>query len=308
MTPLNLSNLGAPTRRARMWPAALVLAVSAAAGCAPTRPATAPRVDGVVCASPAVTEIVFALGCGNRVVGVSDYTTHPPEACLVQSIGGLQNLNRERLLVLKPALILAQGRHESLSSFAAACGMAYVAVRLDTMADLFDAVARIGTALGVPERSAALAQQMRAELAAVAAPPPGARPGVLLLVGRSEGALTAMTTIGAGTFLSELITCAGGSNIFSDAKGLYPQVSTESVLKRRPEVIVEICLGNINPSSRDRLTADWRRFPDLPAVSSGRIYCLTNDFLLVPGPRVVAAARLLSATIRARPPAAGLQP
>jgi iron complex transport system substrate-binding protein len=302
-----------PARRPRPWLTALALAALTAAGCAPAPPpASAPRAAGVVCASPAVTEIVFALGCGDRVVGVSDYTTYPPEACLVPSIGGLQNLNRERLLVLQPGLILAQGRRESLAAFAAASGMAYVAVKLDTMADLFDAVERIGTALGVPDRSAALAQQLRAELAAVTAPGagarPGTRPGVLLLVGRSEGALTAMTTIGAGTFLSELVTLAGGSNIFSDAVGLYPQVSTEALLRRRPDVIIEVCLGHINSAARDRMTADWRRFPDLPAVSSGRVYCLTNDCLLVPGPRVAAAARVLSAAIRACQPAAAQQP
>lgn len=276
------------------------------AGCArePGAAAGAGTARRVVCASPAVTELVFAMGCGDRVVGVSDYTTHPPEACALPTVGGRLNMNRERLLVLHPDLIVAQGQHAEMEAFAAANQMRLLSVRLDSMGDLFDAIGRMGKALGAETAARDVAGRLRAELDAVSrsAHTAGGAVPVLLLIGRTPGDLSGMTTVGRGTFVSQLLSLAGGSNIFSDATGLYPQVSAESVLMRRPEVIIEINLGRTTEAERQRAAADWQRLPTLPAVASGRIHCLTNDVLLVPGPRMGEAARVLAEVIRQRQP------
>lgn len=271
----------------------LCIAVALLAGCTETtndsiRDASAPAASRVVCASPAVVEIVFALGCGESVVGVSDHTIYPPEALLKEKIGSWTHPNRERLLVLKPDLILTQGRHETLASFAKEYGIRLCAVRLDTLNDFFDAVTVIAEALGESERGARLNAEITAQLDAVRAKTTGAPiPATLILLGRMPGAMNGLTTAGPGTFLNDMLALSGGSNVFADAIGMYPIISKESLLARNPEVILEIQPGGLpDKDAALRLEEDWREFKSIAAVQDRRIHVLTNDFLLIPGPRL----------------------
>ncbi len=251
----------------------------------------------IVCGSPAATEIVFALACGDRVVGVSDYCTFPPEAKGKTNIGGWVNPNRERLLVIKPDILITQGKHETLAAFTAEYGIRFHTVKLDTLDDIFDAIRSIADTLDVEHRGGELIAQMREDLATIRARVAGRqRRRVLLLFGRRPGELSGLTTVGPGTFLEEMIGIAGGTNVFGDAKGAYPQVSKESLLVRKPEVILEVNPGGLPKESMEQLRADWQQLAGIPAVEAGYIHYLTNDFLLIPGPRVgLAAARFAEA-------------
>ena len=111
------------------------------------------------------------------------------------------------------------------------------------------------------------------------------------------GDLTGLTTVGAHSFLHELLTIAGGASVFADAIGLYPQVAKESLVVRAPEVIIEACPGIPAEAQAEALRADWERIPGIPAVRDRRVYCLTNDFLLIPGPRVGDTARAFAEAI-----------
>ncbi|MDD4101783.1 MAG: helical backbone metal receptor [Kiritimatiellae bacterium] len=276
-----------------------------ASGCdldIPASQAAATNLDSpprrLVCGSPAVTEIVFALGCGDRVVGVSDYTSFPPEACLKPRVGGLVNPNRERLLALRADCIITQGRHEALASFSAKHSVRLHSVCLDSLADILTAVGTIAQTLAVDDRGSALQDQIRNALAQVASRRASVPPQrTLLLLGRIPGDLTGLTTVGPETFLDDLLTLAGGSNIFADATGAYPQVSKETLLVRQPEVVLELHPGGMTDKVRARLLADWTIFADMPAVRQSRVHFLTNDFMLVPGPRVAQIAQVLANAI-----------
>lgn len=252
----------------------------------------------IVCGTPAITEIVFALGCADRVVGVSDYGTYPPEAQSKERIGGWMNPNRERLLLLQPDLILSQGRHESLAGFCESRGIRFHTVALDTIDDLYEAIDTMSAALGVAERGDRLSAEIRTALHRVrqrVARRPTRR--VLFLFGHAPGQLTKLGSVGPGTFVDQLITIAGGSNIFSDARGAYPQISTEAILLREPEVILESSQNGIRDESAAQLRADWQRLPMLPAVRDGRIEMLSDDYLLILGPRVALSAERLARAI-----------
>ena len=289
---------------------ALGFALASAAGCGPRERAEPDRdgpADGkaapprIVCGTPAVAEIVFALGCGDRVVGVSDYTVYPPEAKAKRSIGGWINPNRERLLVVRPDLVISQGQHQRLATFAGEYGIRFHTVTLDTLADVYSAVDSIAGMLGVPQRGETLNAEIRRDLAAVRARAADTRsPRVFLLLGRTPGSLTGLSTVGAGTFLDDMIRVAGGTNVFADASGAYPQVSKESLLLRRPEVILEVHPGGLPDGTIALLRADWRELADLPAVRNDRIHYLTNDFLLIPGPRVGRVAETFADAIQSR--------
>jgi len=189
----------------------------------------------IVCGSPAVTEIVFALGAGDRVVGVSDFTVSPPEALGKQRIGGLLNPNKERLTALEPDLIVTQGAHEALTSFARARGIRIHSVRLETLDDIEAAVGSLASLLGMPDRGRALVERIRAGLellrACTASLP---RPSVLVVFGRSPGDLSNLTTIGPGTFLDDLLERAGGRNVTHDALGPYPRSPRKPCSRAHP--------------------------------------------------------------------------
>ena len=267
----------------------------------PLRPqpdSSATPAQRIVCGTPAITEIVFALGCADRVIGVSDFSTFPPEANAKQSIGGWISPNRERLLLLNPDLILTQGAHKRLAAFAEEYEIPFHSTELDSLQDTYCAIDTLATLLDVQTRGNALADQIQNDIASVRdtigdAP----RKRILLLLGRSPGDLAGLTAVGPGTFLNDLLITAGGTNIFADAIGLYPRVSKESILVRQPETIIELVSGHPSDKAIRALKADWLQLADIPAVQKNQVHCLTNDVLLIPGPRMHQSVRLLARAI-----------
>jgi iron complex transport system substrate-binding protein len=113
----------------------------------------------IICAAPSVTEIVFALGIGGRVVGVSDFSTHPPEALTVPKIGGLIDPNKERITALQPDLLIIQGQNESLARFCAEHGIRFLSIEINTLEDIWTAIHTIGQTLKAEEKARALVQK-----------------------------------------------------------------------------------------------------------------------------------------------------
>jgi iron complex transport system substrate-binding protein len=246
----------------------------------------------IICAAPSVTEIVFALEAGKRVVGVSDFSTHPPEALAIPHIGGLIDPNRERITALQPDLLIIQGKNESLARFCEEHGIRFLSIEINTLEDIWTAIHTIGQTLRAEERASSLIQKIKDDLRVIKDKihdhPPKK---VFLTLGHTPGDLTGLMTTGPGTFMHELVSVAGGANIFSDASGLYPQISKESLVKRQPEVIIEAIPGGIPKEKLRLLKKDWTQLPMLPAVKSGNIHYLTEDFLLIPGVRIAQTVR-----------------
>jgi iron complex transport system substrate-binding protein len=246
----------------------------------------------IICAAPSVTEIVFALGMGERVVGVSDFSTFPQEARTVTPIGGLINPNKEKITALQPDLLIIQGKNESLSRFCEEHGIRFLSIEINTLEDIWTAIHTIGLTLKAEKKASALIQKIKDDLQEIEVRIQN-RPlkKVFLTLGHTPGDLTGLMTTGPGTFLNELVLVAGGENIFSDASGLYPQISKESLVKRQPEVIIEAIPGGIPEEKLKLLKKDWSQLPMIPAVKSGNIHFLTEDFLLIPGVRVSQTVR-----------------
>lgn len=252
----------------------------------------------IICATPSVTEIVFALGCGHLVVGVSDFTFFPSEAKDIASIGGMINPNKERIIRLQPDLIIFQGKHASLARFSQQNGIPYLSVPIDSLQDIAAAIHTIGQNLGVEEQAARLSSALQTELQALRSKAEGLPPPkVFLTLGHTPGDLSGLMTTGPGTFLHELVELAGGQNLFTDASGLYPQISKEALIKRQPDIIIEVFAEGITPKNQVLLRKDWERLSDMPAVKTGNIHFITEDYLLIPSMRVVQTARKLIAII-----------
>lgn len=250
----------------------------------------------IICGTPGLTEIVFSLGCGDRVVGVSHFSSYPREVEEKARIGGLIDPNREKILALKPDLYLSQGRQGTMADFCRKYGIPFFPLTLETLSDLFAAIRTIGGLLNVRTEAETLCLQISKELAAVRdrirdCPPQT----VFLSLGHTPGELTGIMTMGKGTFLHELLELAGGRNIFSDVGTSYPQISKEVLISRQPRIIIEI--GGLPVEKIDLLRQDWQKLSILEAVAEDRIYFLTEDFLLIPGVRVGQTADLLARVI-----------
>ncbi|HHQ47511.1 MAG TPA: hypothetical protein ENK19_01330, partial [Acidobacteria bacterium] len=194
--------------------ATIVLLAAAAMAAAPRR---------VVSLGPSLTETVFALGCGDRVVGVGDYAQWPPEVRTLPRLGGLYNPSLERLLALDPDLVLLPSPIPRLEAACRRAGIPVAVVPVTSLDGVVEATERVAALLGCPERGRTLVARIRGELEAVrhrVATRPRRR--VLLQVGTAPGpGLEGLTVAGGGTFLSGLVATAGGANVFADPHQRY---------------------------------------------------------------------------------------
>lgn len=255
--------------------------------------------DRIVSLSPALTEILFALGGGDLVVGVTDFCAYPPEVADLPRCGGFLNPNLERLTELHPDLIVIQGIHDLVRDHAEAHGMRYSAQRLDSLADLHLVINDLGAQLGRHNSSMELNnridRQLDAVRAAVAELP---RRRVLLSTDRAAGSLGNLITCGRGSFLDSLIDIAGGENVFGRLDEFYPQPSLEAVTEAAPEVILDLQPDkDLSAADLAKLKSDWTALPTLPAVRDGRIEVITESYVLVPCPRVGLSAKRLAEAI-----------
>jgi iron complex transport system substrate-binding protein len=258
-----------------------------------TSVAAAPPAQRIVSTAPSITEILYALGLGNQVVGVSTYCHHPPEVLQKPKVGTFLNPNLELILSLRPDLVIA-GPHQLRVT--AGMKLNVLEVRHDTIPELHGAIESIGAAAGVSARARELSAKLRRELEEIrrrtATKPPIP---MMFIVGRTPGRLEGMVAVGKASYLNELITIAGGRNIFADAAAAYPKVSMEEILARDPAVIIDMgdmaeTVG-VTEAYKSGVVQLWQRAATLRAVKQGRVHAVASDELVVPGPRVAVAAR-----------------
>lgn len=264
-----------------------------------TRPGHTGTPRRIICMSPAITELVFSLGRGDYVVGVSDFCTWPAETSQKDKIGGAFNPNLEKLLSLAPDLIIIQGRCEKVTRFCRRKNISLLQVEVSNIETIYNDLNLLGRKLNCAERAEQLCTEIRQTLWEIKAKAAKHRKRrVFFSLGRTSGSLIGLTTIGGKTFISELIDIAGGENIFADIEQPYPRISKETLLKRAPEIIIEAHPGRVlSPEEQQRLKRDWQAFASLPAVRDGQIRFLTEEYLLIPGPRICQTARLLARCI-----------
>jgi iron complex transport system substrate-binding protein len=266
----------------------LVLAASPLSAAPPRR---------VVSLAPSLTEMVFALGAGDRLVGVTTYCNYPAAAKRVQKVGGIVDgsLDFEHVLGLKPDLVVAigEGQERSVDSLRR-LGLRVEIVPSQTFDDVFSALTRLGVLLGREEAAkgltAELSRRVERVRRAVATLPPEKRPRVFYELWDRP-----MMTASRDTLIGRLIEMAGGVNIFADVSSRYPQVSPEAVVARNPDLIVapDHHAANVTP----RALAQQPGLAGLAAVRRGRVLVINGDLVSRPGPRMADALELLARTL-----------
>ncbi|CAN5743158.1 N/A [soil metagenome] len=272
--------------------AALLGLLVLAAPAASTQPVGPSRIISLV---PAATEMLFALGAGSRVAAVSSFDTFPPEVSKLPRVGALLDPDLERILSLRPDLVVVYSTQTELRRQLDRAGIPQFLYKHARLDDVTVTIRELGTRVGESEAGARLAGAIESGVHEIRARVAGReRPRTLLVIGREAGALRGMFVSGGFGFLHDMLEAAGGTNVYSDVARESLQASTEMVLARRPDVILEIRGSPVPDSAVQRERQVWHALSSVPAVRTGRIHIIGDARTVVPGPRVAEGTELLA--------------
>ena len=248
----------------------------------------------VISLAPSNTEMLFALGVGNRIVGVTEYCNYPPEANSINKVAGFNTVNLEKVAQVRPELILAiRGNDmESLRSLRQ-LGIPVFSFDIQNLDQVSSALRRLGALLGVENRANTIADSLESRVRLVRREMKDIPNKPKVMWGFWGDPIY---TAGAKTMIDDVIETAGGKNMGRLAKGAWPQISLETVVQWAPDVIITTHVPGgvghlLNEINRLRETDGWKL---IPAVQSGRIYHVEADWLLRPGPRLVDALQSIA--------------
>ena len=266
---------------------------SLSAGATLPSAAEARRIISII---PATTEMLFAMHAGDRLVAVGTYDHFPPEVERLPRVGALLDPDVERIITLRPDLVVLYGTQSDLRSQLDRAGIPYYPYVHRGLPDVAESIRSLGARVGLAREADTLAAGLERQVADVrtrVANRP--RPRTLLVFGREPGSLRDIESSGGVGFLHDMLEAAGGSDVFADIKQQSVETSTEMVLARAPEVIIE--LRYAQGRSRTVDLAAWDALPSVPAVRNHHVYALQGDEFVIPGPRVGVATERLSRTI-----------
>ena len=276
--------------RGSLGPQALLALVAVAAFIQPTA-----RPQRIVSLIPATTEMLFAIGAGDQVVGVGSFDRYPPAVKALPRVGALLDPDLEKILSLRPDLVAIYGTQSDLHQ---QLQRAHVPVFLYShtgLADVTKTMRELGQRVGRDAEADRAAANVETALDSVRRKVAGrTRPRVLLVFSREAGALRGIFASGGVGFLHDMLDAAGGENVFGDVRRQSVQANTELILARRPEVILEVRGTPIAPADVASHLKDWSAIPGVPAVRTGRVQIIGDERTVVPGPRVAEAAQMFA--------------
>jgi iron complex transport system substrate-binding protein len=246
----------------------------------------------IVSTAPAITETLYALGAGARVVGVSTYCHYPPEAAHKPKIGTYLEPNVEAILRLKPDLVILEKLAPQALAKLTTAGIPVRRIDTGNVATNLKMIEDIADAANLRDAGLALSKRITSQLAAIAESTASRKKlRVVFIVGRNPGKLEGIIAVGSKSYVNELIDKAGGINIFADSPISYPKVSLESLVRLQPDLILDMgdmaeTVG-VTEEHKRAVEALWRTRREL----KGRVHAVASDIFVVPGPRMVDAAR-----------------
>jgi len=255
----------------------------------------------VVSLVPNVTEMLFAVGAGGQVVGVSSYDDFPPETKALPRVGALLDPDTERIFSLRPDLVVVYGSQTELERQFTRAGIRVYPYRHGGTDSILQAIRDVARLTGHPADGDRVVGEVRSQLDAVRMRVRGQRrPRTMLVIGRDAGTLRGVYVSGGIGFLHELLEIAGGEDVFGDIKREAAQPSNETMIVRAPEVIIELHSGEQPPAGALRKErASWNLLASVPAVRTGRVHLLYGGYLLAAGPRIGRAAETLARILHA---------
>jgi iron complex transport system substrate-binding protein len=242
----------------------------------------------IVSLAPSITETLFALGLGDRVIGVTSYCTFPPEVKNIEKVGGYADANIEKIVSLHPDIVILTREHshqkEALENF----GIRTLTVDNSDFSKLRSSFVMIGKVCGASTASDSLVNVFNASIPDVNTPD-SSKPRVLLCIGRDapgSGNIKTIFSVGRGTIYDEIIRASGGVNAFSDSFPMYPSLSYEGMIALQPDIIIDAA-ATMGEFDCENLVGDWIPLDRVKAVKQKHVFCVQKEYATVPGPRIV---------------------
>ncbi len=255
----------------------------------------------IVSVIPAVTEMLFAVGAGPQVVGVGSYDRFPSEVEKLPRVGALLDPDFEKILSLRPDLVVVYATQTDFIERLSKASIPIFKYEHAGLADITTTIRQLGDRVGRTKNAEAVASGIERDLDAVRARV-AARPAIktLLIFGREPGSLRGIYASGGVGFLHDLLVVAGGTDAFGDVKKQSIVISSEQVIARAPEAVIELYGSAATDARLAAERALWKHLPSVPAVRNNKIHLLRGDFLTSPGPRIAQAARALADALHPR--------
>ncbi len=246
----------------------------------------------IISFAPSITETIFAVGAGEKLIGVTDFCNYPPEVKKISKLGGYKDPNYEAILRLKPDYAILLKEHTSVIDFLKSNNIPYLFIINHTVKDILQTITEIGRVTGKPENAKVIRDSIEKELSV----PKDyglkfnkKRPKILLCIGRQDvgcGTISKIWVAGPTTFYNELITVAGGDNIIADSLLEYSVLCTESIIRLKPDIIIDV-MANMYEVSSKTVIEDWKKFDMIPAIQNNRVFALSDEYVNIPGPRIL---------------------
>lgn len=261
----------------------------------------------IVSMSPGLTETVCALGCGDRLVGVTNYCKYPPRALELAKVGGYLDPSLEAVVALEPDLVLVMESQGSFGAHLKSIGIRVVQIDQHDVKAILESFAEVGALCGRSDRGKELRHEVNERLERVKnligerAPP-----RVLAVIGRNVGAgdVTSVWAAADSTFFGDVVALAGGRNVLTQGiEGAYPEISREGLIHLDPDVILDVVPAEqAGQRLTETIVSDWKNLGVLRAVASGRLYVLRQPFIVVPGPRVAEVVEAVARELHPEAP------
>jgi iron complex transport system substrate-binding protein len=246
----------------------------------------------IVSLAPSVTEILFAIGAGPEVVGVSMYCDYPPAVTKLPKVGTFLTPNIEEIAALRPSMVIGPGSTSDIREMRALREMGITVIAIsgeDSIAQIETTIKQVGQQVARAQPAKRLIDQINAHIDSIEERLKGSgKPIVLMVVGHQP-----MVAVGRGTFLGELLNLAHSENIADASSQAWPRLSLEYIIATRPDVILDGRMGS-DPDTPDTF---WAKYQSIPAVTEHRVYGYPEDPTLHPGPRIAKTLELLARLI-----------
>jgi len=254
--------------------------------------------ERIISLAPSITETLFELGLGDRIVGVTSYCIYPPQVNKITQVGSFMSPNFEAIVSLKPDLVILVKEDLKVSTFSEKKGFTYLTIDNHDIEAILGSFLKIGETCGRADEAQKLVKTTNAVIDSISERWPSekslkTKPKLMLCVGRGgigAGEISTIWLAGANTYYNDLIEAAGGKNVVQDSSMAYLTFSSEGVIRLKPDIIIDV-MANMSQFSSTDIKNDWRKLSSVPAVENEMIFCLTGDYVTIPGPRVVLLLR-----------------
>jgi len=289
---------------ARFWPILLFIAVSIFVWLQPEKAqpvsnvSAIPAPQRIISLAPSITETLFAIGAGDKLIAVTDYCQYPVQVKKLPKVGGYLDPNLEQIVRLQADLVILLERQLALKKQLQQLGIQTLSIDNSSLAGIRSSIIDMATAVDQTAKADILINDFDQRLASIRQKVAGHRqPNVLLAIAHSSNThyLDKVYIAGQQDFYNDLLSFTGAKNVYQGKQIRVPALSTEGLLRLNPQIIVDIFPDTeVYSLDIDELRQQWQRLDKIDAIKNNQLHIIQADYAVIPGPRIIQLAEQLA--------------